>query len=109
MTIGVCSFEIHIPDAQSLKDKRRVVRRVKERLRARHNVAVSETSEHAELWQRAELVVVSVATNRDVLARLFEAVQREAEANVPGLIILTGSDFIEATDAGPTDWSVGDP
>ena len=27
MTIGVCSFEIHIPDAQSLKDKRRVVRR----------------------------------------------------------------------------------
>ena len=109
MTVGVCCFEIHVPDAQSLKDKRKVVRRLKDRLRARHNVAVSEIEEHAELWQRAGFVVVSIATNRDVLARLFETVHREAEANVPGQVILTGTDFIDAADFGPDDWNAEDP
>ena len=109
MTVGVCSFEIHVPDAQSLKDKRKVVRRLKDRLRARHNVAVKETEDHADLWQRAGLVIVSIATNRDVLARLFEAVQREAEAIVPGQVIPTGTDFIDAADVGPDDWSAEGP
>ena len=104
MTIGVYTFEIHLHDARSLKQKRQVVRRLKDRLRSRHNLAVTELSEHADLWQRAGLVIVSVASNRDVLARLFEKVHREAEAQVPGEIIETGSDFIEGSDGGPAGW-----
>jgi uncharacterized protein YlxP (DUF503 family) len=42
VTIGFCTFELHLPAARSLKDKRQVVRSVKERLRARYNVAVVE-------------------------------------------------------------------
>jgi uncharacterized protein YlxP (DUF503 family) len=105
LTIGVYSFEIHLHDSRSLKDKRKVLRRLKDRLRARHNVAVAELQDHADLWQRAGLVVVSVASHRDVLARLFEAVQREAELHVPGEVIDTGSEFIEASDAGAGAWS----
>ncbi len=98
MTIGVYSFEIHLPTSHSLKDKRQVLRRLKDRLRSRHNVALAEIGGQ-DLWQRAELVVVSVATNRDALVRLFEAVYREAETQVPGLVIETGSEFIEGADA----------
>jgi uncharacterized protein YlxP (DUF503 family) len=108
MTIGVYSFEIHLPGSQSLKDKRQVLRRIKDRLRAHHNVSVLETEEHGGLWQRAGLVVVSVAGNRDVLSRLFEAVHREAESHVPGHVIETGTEFIEAADGGPAGWSDGD-
>ena len=104
MTIGVYTFELHLPAARSLKAKRQVVRRIKDRLRARHNVAVAETKEHLELWQRAGLAVVSVSDNRDALVRLFEAVHREATANVPGEVIETGTDFIEAADGGPSGW-----
>ena len=89
MTIGVYTFELHLPAARSLKDKRQVVRRLKDRLRARHNVAVAETKEHLELWQRAGLAVVSVGENRDAMVRLFESVHREATANVPGEVIET--------------------
>ena len=64
MVIGVTSFQIHLPESRSLKDKRQVLRRVKDRLRAHHNVAVLEEEEHASLWQRAEVVVVS-AGSRD--------------------------------------------
>jgi uncharacterized protein YlxP (DUF503 family) len=105
LTIGVYSFEIHLHDSRSLKDKRKVLRRLKDRLRSRHNVAVAELDDHADLWQRAGVVVVSVATHRDVLARLFESVQREAEAQVPGQVIDTGTEFIEASDAGAGGWS----
>ena len=107
MTIGVYTFEIHLPQSRSLKDKRRVLRRLKDRLRSRYNVAVSELEEHGGLWQRGRLAVVSVAHDRDALVRLFESVFRESEAGVPGQIIETGSDFIEAGD-GSSDLSLGD-
>jgi len=105
MTIGIYSFEIHIPSARSLKAKRQVVRRVKERLRSRYNISVSEIDEFGDLWQRAGLIVVSVATQRDALERLFESVHREASSHVPGEIIETGTEYIEAADGGPSGWA----
>ena len=105
MTIGVYTFELHLPAAQSLKDKRKVLRRLKDRLRARFNVAVSELSDYSDLWQRAALAVVSVAQQRDALERLFEAVHAEATMLVPGQIIETGREFIEASDGGVRGWS----
>jgi uncharacterized protein YlxP (DUF503 family) len=105
MTIGVYTFELHLPDSRSLKSKRQVLRRLKDRLRARHNIAIRELPEHTDLWQRASLAVVSVAEGRDPLERLFEAVHRDAVTLVPGQLIETGADFIEAADGGPGGWS----
>ena len=105
MTIGVYTFELHLPASHSLKAKRQIVKRLKDRLRARHNVALCELQEHLELWQRASLAVVSVAHGRDPLERLFEAVHREAAAHVPGEVIETGSEFIEGADGGPAGWN----
>jgi uncharacterized protein YlxP (DUF503 family) len=104
VTIGVYTFELHLPTAQSLKAKRQVLRRLKDRLRSRYNVAVAELGEHAGLWQRAGLAVVSVAPRRDALERLFEAVHREAAADLPGELIETGTDFIESSDGGSAGW-----
>ena len=105
MTIGVYTFELHLPSSRSLKNKRQVFRRLKDRLRARYNVAVAELPGHADLWQRGELAVVSVASRRDALATLFEAVHREAVQNVPGEVIETGTEFFEGSDGGPAGWN----
>jgi hypothetical protein len=107
MTIGVYTFELHLPGSRSLKDKRQVIRRLRDRLRARYNVAVAELDDHAELWQRGGLAVVSVAARREVLVRLFEAVHREAVSAVPGEVIETGSEFLDGTDGGPAGWDEG--
>lgn len=107
MTIGVLTFEVHLPQARSLKDKRQVVRSIKERLRARHNVAVAEMNDHADLWQRASVAVVSVASHRDALERLFEAIVRETEANLPGHFMETSRDFLDASDGGDAGWGEG--
>jgi len=42
MPIGLLTLEIHIPDARTLKDKRQVLRSLKDRLRSRFNVAIAE-------------------------------------------------------------------
>ena len=55
-----------------------VVRSLKDRLRARFNVAVAEL-EHQELWQRSLLGVVSISSDQKAIESLFEAVQRESE------------------------------
>jgi uncharacterized protein YlxP (DUF503 family) len=107
MTIGVYEIELHLPAARSLKDKRQVLRRLKDRLRSRYNVSVAESADHADLWQRGGLTVVSIAHDRDALVRLFEAIYRDAENGVPGQILERGSEFFDAAGDGPFDDSEG--
>ncbi|CAM3748631.1 DUF503 domain-containing protein [Alkalicoccus chagannorensis] len=63
MTIGVLTLDVHLPDAQSLKDKRAVVKSVADRIRRRFNVSFSEI-DHQQVWQRAEWVAVAVSGSR---------------------------------------------
>ena len=104
MTIGLLTFEIHLPQSRSLKDKRQVLRSVKERLRARHNVAVCELEDGADTWQRGCVAVVSVASGRNVLENLFEGIVREVTGQIPGHFVETGRDFLEGADGGPGGW-----
>ena len=101
MTVGIYTIELHLPAAHSLKDKRQVFRRLKDRLSSRYNVAVAEVPQQADLWQRGSLTLVSVARTRDALVQLFESIYRDTEQHLPGRIIEKHSDFIESTDAGP--------
>ena len=61
MVIGVLTLDLHLPDAQTLKAKRSVLRPLLEGVRRSWNVAVAET-EHRDAWQRARLTVATVNT-----------------------------------------------
>lgn len=78
MPIAYLTLEVRIEAAHSLKDKRQVVRSLKDRLRSKFNVAVAEIEE-TDLWQRATLGAVSVSSSRDYLAGLMANVEREAQ------------------------------
>jgi len=78
MPIGLLTLEIHIPDARSLKDKRQVLRSLKDRLRANFNVAVAEL-EHQELWQRSRVGVVSISGDGRHLEDSLQAIAVESE------------------------------
>lgn len=62
MVLGVLTLEMAIYDAHSLKDKRRVVKSLKERIRNRFNVSVAEVA-HLDLRQRAGLAVAMVSND----------------------------------------------
>jgi uncharacterized protein YlxP (DUF503 family) len=92
VVIAVLSVELHIPYAQSLKDKRMVLRRVKDRLQ-KFNVAVSEV-EYQDVWQRAGLGVVAISTTAEHVERELAAAADEIERVEPGLITRTEIEFL---------------
>ncbi len=63
MVVGVATWELHLAGCSSLKDKRRVIVSLKDRLHRRFNVSVAET-DRQDTWQRAELTCCVVATDR---------------------------------------------
>jgi uncharacterized protein YlxP (DUF503 family) len=75
--IAFLTLELRIEHAQSLKDRRQVVRSLKDRLRSHFNVAVAEL-EPTNLWNNATLGVVSVSHSRDYLDGLMKNVERHA-------------------------------
>jgi uncharacterized protein len=75
--IAFLTIELHIEAAHSLKDKRQVVRSLKDRLRAHFNVSVAEL-EASDLWNRATIGVVSISGSHDYLEGLMRNVERHA-------------------------------
>ena len=73
MVVGVLQVEVHLPSAQSLKDKRSVVKSLKDQLRGRFNVAAAEV-EANETWQRATLGICTVGDDRVHLEGLLRQV-----------------------------------
>ncbi len=85
MIVGLLSIELHIPAARSLKDKRAVLRRLKDRV-GRLNVAVAEVAHH-DLRQRAGLGVVTIGVDQEIAEHTLEAVVSEIERVEPGLLL----------------------
>ncbi len=92
MVVGLLSVELYLPGARSLKEKRMVLRGVKDRLK-KFNVAVSEV-EHHDLWQRAGLGIVTVSTDRAHADAELNAVVSEIERVEPGAIARTEIEFL---------------
>jgi len=78
MPVGILTLELHIPDAHSLKDKRQIVRSLKDRLRRHFNVAVAEM-EYQEVWQRSIIAVVTLSTAEQHVEESLQSVLREAD------------------------------
>ena len=78
MPIGLLTLELHIPDARSLKDKRQVIRSLKDRLRVQFNVAVAEL-DHQDLWQRAVIGVVTISNDARHVEQALQAIVEESE------------------------------
>lgn len=89
MFIGVARFELFIPEATSLKDKRHVLRSVTMAVTKKFNVSIAEV-DHQDLWQRAAVGISCVSQSmgqcRKVLQEVEKAVGRSA---------LDGADIID--------------
>jgi uncharacterized protein YlxP (DUF503 family) len=86
VVVGVIGWEIQVFGAQSLKDKRRVIKSLKDRLRNRFNVSVAETG-HQDSWQRAELTACVVSTDRRQAESILDRVDHVVEETAGGRII----------------------
>jgi uncharacterized protein len=78
MTVGLLTLELHIPDAQSLKDKRQIVHSLKDKLRGQFNVAVSELEYH-DTWQRSVVGVVTLSNEEQHVEESLQKILAEAD------------------------------
>jgi len=87
MLVGVVLFEIHIPQAQSIKEKRMVVKSLRDRLRNKFDMSVAEVALN-DLHQRARLAASLVSNDEKTIRSMFESilsfVESEGEAQLVG-------------------------
>ena len=77
MPVAQLTLEVRIEHAQSLKDRRQVVRSLKDQLKQGFNVSVAEMDD-AKLWQSATIGIVAISHSRSYLHGLIEEVERAA-------------------------------
>ena len=75
--VATLCLRIRIEDSRSLKDKRRVVRSLKDRLKRRHNVSVAEVGRH-DSWKDAVVVATAVSGSARGVRRILDLVHEDA-------------------------------
>lgn len=93
MVVGVIGWELEIFGCQSLKEKRSVLKSLKDRLHNRFNVSVAETG-HQDLWQRAELTACVVSSERRHAESVLESADRLVSAEPRARIIQVQRSYV---------------
>jgi uncharacterized protein YlxP (DUF503 family) len=86
MIIGFLSLEIYIPYSHSLKEKRKRLSGLKNRLKNKYNVAFAELDYHKK-WQRTKIGMVTLNNQKRPIDTLFSNIIADAEENIDGHII----------------------
>ncbi len=92
MHIGVCKIKLYLPESQSLKDKRRVIKSLIARLKNRFNVAIAEI-EAQDVHQSAVLGIVSVANEVKFLNQILAKSVKFIEENTSVVLVDYETDF----------------
>ncbi len=85
MIVGISSFELHLPASRSLKDKRRVVKSLVDRIHQRFRVSVAETDFH-DLHQRAEISLAAVTNREGEMEHLMEEIHSLVESQTEAFL-----------------------
>lgn len=84
--VVVGTVELHLPEVDSLKGKRHVLKGLKEKVRARFDVAVAEVDHH-DVWQRATLAVAAISHDSRHANEVVSKAVDFIEAHVDGTVI----------------------
>lgn len=86
MLVGLLTLELHLPEADSLKSKRLILRSLKDRIKNKFNVSIAEVDGN-DLWQRSVLGVACVANEARVITQALNGV-RDMVLNMPAVELL---------------------
>ncbi len=74
MIVGLLTLDLHIPEANSLKSKRRVIKSLIEKIKNKFNVSISEVDAQ-NLWQRSVIGIAYVSNETVMINRVFEKIR----------------------------------
>jgi len=102
MPVAAMFLELRIEHAQSLKDRRQVLRSLKEKLAHAFNISIAEMDD-APTWQSATLGIAAISASRDYLSGLMRQVEDAAVRLAQGLgaEITVSWDFLDDPGSAP--------
>lgn len=80
MLVGVCELFIYLPDSQSLKDKRNIIKSIKVHLRKKYNISISEIGQK-NIWKKCTIGICCIADNRQIIDKIIDRVIKDIESN----------------------------
>jgi len=86
MIIGLLILEIYIPYSHSLKEKRKTLNKIKDKLKKKYNIAFAEL-EYLNKWQRSRIGLVTLNTQKRMVEKILQKIIREIEENIEGEIL----------------------
>ena len=86
MIIGCLIMDLYLPYSHSLKEKRKRLKRLRDRLGTRYNVAFSEL-EFQDKWQRSRIGVVTLNSGKQIIEKTFNQILKDVEENIDGEIV----------------------
>jgi hypothetical protein len=92
--VAIALLELHLPEAASLKDKRRVVKSLVDRVHQRYRVSIAETAFH-DLHQRAELGIAIVSHSESNGERVLETVRGTFEEAPEAYVIRWTTEIVD--------------
>ncbi len=93
LSIGLLTLQLRIEAAHSLKEKRHVLRGLKDRLRKRFNVSVAEV-DGQETWQRSVVAVVTVSGDRHRVEEQLGKIEADAARLLGGDLVSSEVEFL---------------
>ncbi len=103
MTVGIARLTLFLPEVHSLKEKRMVLRRLKDRAQGKFNLAIAEVGEN-DIWQRALLGIAVVGNGRRFIESSLDEIVRfvrdQAEVTSVEREIQTMNDCLAENDLG---------
>ena len=86
MIIGLLTLEIYIPYSHSLKEKRKSLNKIKDRIKNKFNVAFAEL-DFMNKWQRSKIGLVTINSQKSMIEKIFHKIIVEIEENIEGEIL----------------------
>lgn len=108
MKIGLLQFDLLIDGAESLKDKRRVVKSLKDRLHREHMVSIAEVGDQ-EIHNRASMGLACVSGDGGYLHGVLEAIVRKLRHLRDARLGEVWSEVVDAGDLGGFEDDQGRP
>ena len=95
MTVGISVFELHLPGSRSLKEKRRVIRSLIDRIAGRYRVSIYE-SDYQDLHQRAEIALAMIGASETDVARALDRIRNLVDDQADCFLTHWEPQFLEA-------------
>lgn len=91
--VGICKFDLHIQNSHSLKEKRKVIKSLEEKLKNRFNISMCEFGE-LSLWQRTRLAIVTCSNEFKITESIIKSVIRYIEQDPSVMVVNSETEIL---------------